>query len=84
MNDSDGIHSTIAVVVLRAHKVDTSVQPSDENQQELTTMIKGNIVEVQQFPRVLSRRMVNRLARLFDVPVHHFYHPELAPQSTVH
>ena len=84
MNDSDGIHSTIAVEVLRAHKVDVSVQSSDENQQELTTMSKGNFVEVQQFPHALSRRMVNRLARLFDVPVHHFYHPELASQATVH
>ena len=45
-----------------------------------SVMSKGDIIEVQCLPDSVHRRMLHRLARLFGVPIHHFYRPGLAPR----
>ena len=76
MADSGSVKAEVVVEVLRAHDVDVSTDSTSENEQ--TVMIDGDVVEVQEFPSTVNRRMVNRLAHKFNVPIHHFYHPELS------
>ena len=82
MPDDGGVSLVDVVATLRAHGVDIASQSL--NGDVRTAMMKGQIVEVQVFPHTVNRHMVNRLARKFDVPVHHFYHPEVAPGNTLH
>ena len=52
---------------------------------EETMMIYGEIIEVQCFGATVSRRILGHLTRKFNhVPIHHFFHPEQAPQRIVH
>ena len=76
MPDDGGVSLVDVVATLRAHGVDIAAQSL--NGDVHTTMMKGQIVEVQAFPHNVNRHMVNRLARKFNIPVHHFYHPEVA------
>ena len=39
------------------------------------TLSADDVLESQRLPASVPRRMVHRLARLFDVPIHSFYHP---------
>ena len=39
------------------------------------TLSNDGVLESQLLPVSIPRRMVHRLARLFDVPIHSFYHP---------
>lgn len=39
------------------------------------TLSNDSVLESQRLPANIPRRMVHRLARLFDIPIHSFYHP---------
>ena len=82
MPDNGVVSREVIIAVLRAHGVDITSQSF--NGDEHTTMMKGSIVEVQVFPPTVNRHMVGRLARKFNVPVHHFYHPEVTPGNLLH
>ena len=83
MPDDGGVLLDVIVSVLRAHGVDISSQSLDDGNVH-TTIMKSTIVEVQVFPPTVNRHMVNRLAHKFCIPVHHFYHPEVADGNTLH
>ena len=42
-------------------------------------MIKGDKVDALRLNSEVSRRILQKFQRLFGVPVHHFYHPLMAP-----
>ena len=44
-------------------------------------MIKGGTVLAEVLPEWLSRKTLHYLARKFDIPIHHFYNPEMAPKN---
>lgn len=62
--------------VLRAHGVELSRDKEDER---ITVLAKGAYVESYTFQNRVGRRILHRLKRKFDIPIHHFYHPEMAP-----
>jgi hypothetical protein len=58
---------------VRAHGVDVSVTGNPE----MTVLTKGNVLKAYQFPDRINRPMVHALHRLFEIPIHHFYNPDL-------
>lgn len=67
---------TVVLTVLAAHGVEISIDAGSPAKS--TVLIKGEIVEAYTFPAAVHRRMLHRLVRRFDIPIHHFYRPELA------
>ena len=48
-------------------------------------MVYGETIEVKCFAANVSNRVLQQLTRKFShVPIHHFYHPEQAPQRITH
>jgi len=69
------VKKDVALEVLVAHGV------SVVHKGNKVILSKGNVIEVQLFPARLHRRMLHRLARRFDIPIYHFYHPEAAKKQ---
>jgi len=59
------------VDVLRAHGVVVTKQDGDE-----FVISKGPLCEVQLLPSKVHRNTLHRLARVYDVDVHRFFHAE--------
>ena len=64
--------------VLRAHNVEAVTSRIDP---EVTNLFKEDIpVEGQRLPEMVPKKLLHRFAHRFAIPIHHFYHPELAPK----
>jgi len=45
-------------------------------------LAKDGLLKAFQLPDMVRRRMIHAIHRLFKIPIHHFYNPDLAkPQS---
>lgn len=84
MADDGSIPTKTAVDVLRAHGIGVCIRQATDDSDEQTLMVKDLVVDAQTFPLAVNRRMVHRIARKFDIPIHYFYHPELTPQTLQH
>lgn len=62
------------LTVLRHYKVEVS---QDTEDQDCFLLIRGDIVSSKCLPAMVGRRMLQYFKRTFDVPIHHFYHPEM-------
>ena len=72
-------------LVLRAHGVELS--HSEEEEGTVTILAKGEVVEAHQIPEFVGRRLLQRFQWKFGIPIHHFYHPLMAPSKndeTIH
>lgn len=81
MAEDDGAVAKDTVVqVLRAHKIDVS--DVDGSPMPTVKVAKGgdpeHTLKAYPLPDMLNRRMLQHLARTYGVPIHHFYHPEMA------
>ncbi len=45
----------------------------------MLVLAKGDLVEARTLPDYVCRRLLQHLHRKFDVPIHHFYNPLMAP-----
>ena len=61
--------------VLSFYKVE--ITDPDPVERESTLLIKGETVWSKPIPKWCGRRLIQDLKRTFDIPVHHFYHPEM-------
>lgn len=59
--------------VLAAHGVDCYPCAADAS---LTTVAKDDVLEAYALPAMLGRSLIGTLARKFNIPAHHFFHPE--------
>jgi len=66
-------------IVLRAHGVALSRNGSGES--ATTTMAKDAVVVAMVLPEFVGRRVLHQLQRKFNIPIHHFYHPLMAPSA---
>jgi hypothetical protein len=78
----DGSVSRVIVLrVLEIHEIDLSSGKRD-NPFPLTIAAKGTdpkeTLQVHALPERLNRRMLQYLARRYDVPIHHFYNENIA------
>ena len=70
----------IVETVLESHSVDLRLKHSIDNAQ-ITVMIKDGTVLAEVLPERVSRRTLHYLSRKFNIPIHHFYNPEMAPKD---
>jgi hypothetical protein len=71
------VDRTTVINVLQRHGVEVSLLPG---QKDVALFVKGDIIEVKILPSEAGRKFLHYLARKFDVPVHHFWNPLMAPQ----
>lgn len=64
------------LLVLQAYGV--TVTPGTDGRH---TLRKGSVLEVHFLPDTVSRHLVGRFARKFDVPVTHIWNPTLIPKD---
>lgn len=76
--DEGYVDRATVIKVLRAHGVEASLMPL-KDQPDMMLLVKGDIIISQKMPPALARKMIQYLARKFNVPVHHFYNPIMAP-----
>jgi hypothetical protein len=69
------VERATVLLVLRFHKVD--ITDPDPVESDSTLLIRGEIVWSKPIPRSCGRRLIQDLKRTFDIPVHHFYRPEM-------
>ncbi len=67
----------IVLDVLRAHHVE--IAPS-ENDPGVSKLFKDGIAEGQHLPTMIPKKLLQRFSYKFNIPIHHFFHPELAPK----
>ena len=60
--------------VLERHGVEVSCE------NDMFILIKGDKIDARRIPAEVPRRVLQYFKRLFDVPVHHFYNPLMAPE----
>jgi hypothetical protein len=76
MHDSESgqVHKDSILAVLRFHQVEVVV---DSEQEGNFLLVRGDIVKSVAIEEWSERRFVQYLKRTFDIPIHHFYHPEM-------
>lgn len=70
------VNRKIVLDVLRNHQVEAVTSSIDPR---VTNLFKAGVpVEGQKLPEMVPKKLLHRFAHRFDIPIHHFYHPELA------
>ena len=65
------------VLVLRAHGVQLTRERVHGAM--ASVMVKGDVIVAEVFSDFVGRRVLQLLQRRFGIPIHHFYHPLMAP-----
>jgi hypothetical protein len=81
MSESGEVDRDVVIAVLRQNGVD--VHGQDDGPEDMLVLAKGNKVEGQRLPKMVSRKMLHYLARKYDIYIHHFYHPEVGQPKDV-
>jgi hypothetical protein len=76
---SEGEDGSVArdVVVLVLQKYGVSLK----SESGLVTLFRDGIPEAYRFPEHIPRKMLHRLHVRFNVPIEHFYHPEMCSEG---
>lgn len=72
--ESGEVRRETVLQVLRFHKVEIS---ADQENPDAFLLVKGEIVDSKAIPEWVGRRLLQHLKRKFDIPIHHFYHPDI-------
>jgi hypothetical protein len=78
VSEGGEVDRDIVIAVLRANGVD--VHRQDQGPADMLVIAKSGLIEAQQMPKVLSRKMVHYFSRKYGIPIHHFYNPEMGAQ----
>lgn len=79
MSEGGEVDREIIIAVLRANGID--VHGQDEGPQDMLVIVKGDLIEAQQLPKRVSRKMVHYFSRKYNVPIHLFYNPQMGSQE---
>ena len=79
MSEGGEVDLDVAIAVLRANGV--VVHGQDKGPANMLVIARGDLIEAQQFPKNLSRKMVHYLSRKYGVPIHYFYNPQMGSQE---
>ena len=82
MADGGEVHRDVVVHVLERHRV--GVEISCINGSAEATLARNGVVVVYVLPDMVGRRMLHTLKRKFDIPIHHFYRPEMIGDISEH
>ena len=78
MADAGEVSRQTVLGVLDAHGVGVSPQGVNGDAHSFTLAKDGVVMDVVLYNGV-GRRILHSLQRKLGVPIHHFYHPEMAP-----
>ena len=76
MGEEGNVHRETVIKVLRLQGVGVSKQVDGPS--NMFVLAKGERLEALELPQAVGRQMIHYLARHYDVPIHYFYHPEMA------
>jgi hypothetical protein len=71
----DGVPAAQVFDVLRFHGVDVATIGT------MTYLSKGETHMTLEIVGPIRRRTLHALHRMFDVPMHHFFHPDMMPKG---
>lgn len=77
MPDTGDVDQDTVIRVLKVHRFTVSKQ-EDINLNDMFSISKGDVSLSMRLPPRVKRRLLHFLSRRFGVPIHHFYHPEMA------
>jgi len=80
-SESGAVDRDAVIKVLRFHRVEIS--PDSENEGSML-LVRSDIIKSVPIPPWCSRRFVHYLQRTFNIPIHHFYHPEMMGDASGH
>lgn len=78
MADGGEVTKHAVLGVLGAHEVEVHQQESNGDVQVSMLARRDAVLSIKLYDQV-GRQVLHKLARKFDIPIHHFYHPEMAP-----
>jgi hypothetical protein len=81
MSESGEIDRDVVIAVLRRNGVD--VHGQQDGPEDMLVLAKGNVIEGQRLPKMVSRKMIHYLARKYGIYIHHFYNPDLGQPKDV-
>jgi hypothetical protein len=81
-DDSSYVGRATVIDILQRHNVDVSCDDGGPAGPGMMILIKGDKIDSRKMPSEVSRPVLYYLARLFDIPIHHFYNPHMAPIRT--
>ena len=76
--ESGSVERSVVVRVLLAHGVEVSPD-TESGVSDMMLLVKNDIVVSRVLPPFIGRRTTDYLKRTFSIPIHHFFHPEMAP-----
>jgi hypothetical protein len=80
-DDSSYVGRNTIIDVLQRHGVEVSCDDDGPAGPGMMILIKGDKIDSRKLPSEVSRPVLRYLARLFDIPIHHFYNPLMAPMK---
>jgi hypothetical protein len=78
-DDSSYVGRATVIDVLQRHGVEVSCDDGGPGGSGMVILIKDGKLNARVLPSEVSRPVLRYLARLFDIPIHHFYNPHMAP-----
>jgi len=79
MADSGYVDKAVVIDVLKRHGVEVSCDDGGPGGPGMYIFVRGEKVDCRRLLPNVHRRVLQRFKRLFGVPIHHFYHPYMAP-----
>jgi hypothetical protein len=80
-DDSSYVARATVIDILLRHGVEVSCDNGGPGGTEMVILVKGEKLDSRKLPVEVSRPVLRYLARLFDIPIHHFYNPHMAPMK---
>lgn len=65
--------------VLEAHGISVLERDDGEWVDALLVGKDETVIEKASYPESIPRRMLHRMSRKLDIPIHYFFHPEMLP-----
>ena len=78
-DDSSYVGRAVVIDIWQRRRVEVSCDDDGPAGPGMMILIKGDKIDSRKLPLEVSRPVLRYLARLFDIPIHHFYNPHMAP-----
>ncbi len=75
MIEDGEVSKAVALEVLECHDVEHFDDPTTPGN---TVTVRGDVIDSKEIPEYLDRDLLQYYKRKFGVPMHHFYHPDVA------
>jgi len=74
--ESGEVPAKTVLEVLRSH----GVEISEPDQDGMVVLAKGDKLESRRVPPYASKKLLQYFSRQYEIPIHHFYNPDMVPK----